>query len=227
MRELSRFRGEFLDNCSLRSKLLKILECQESVTAIMKTKDEILQEEISKLDTFVGNSQELFDSKLVDFMASMRHQKKISGADSINDETIKNMRENQQKRSKWKINQMHVFAILKQKESHEKNKMLKDQAGLFEFNKPDVYTDLEQLERQISDAEEERQYIAQLEQANASMLKTEGTRYKLIDGVKCFIKYKIDKARRTCDFWVYTQKAQEPLFVRAENIDVAAFRINS
>lgn len=32
MRELSRFRGEFLDNYSLRSKLLKILHCQEGIT---------------------------------------------------------------------------------------------------------------------------------------------------------------------------------------------------
>jgi len=38
----------------------------------MKMKDEVLQEEIQKLDTFVGNSQELFDSKLVDFMATIR-----------------------------------------------------------------------------------------------------------------------------------------------------------
>lgn len=130
----------------------------------MKTKEEVLQEEVTKLDTFVGDSQELFDSKLVDFMASMRHQKKMSGADSINDETIKNMRENQKKQSKWKINKMHVFAILKQKESHEKNKLLKEQASLFEFSKPDVYTEIEQLERQISDAEEERQLVEQLEE---------------------------------------------------------------
>jgi len=56
MRELSRFRGEFLDNYSLRSKLLKILQCQEHINKIMKMKDEVLQEEIQKLDTFVGNS---------------------------------------------------------------------------------------------------------------------------------------------------------------------------
>ena len=109
MRELSRFRGEFLDNYSLRSKLLKILQCQEHINKIMKVKDEVLQEEIQKLDTFVGNSQELFDSKLVDFMASMRQQKKISGAESINEETIKNMKETQKKQSKWKVNQMHIF----------------------------------------------------------------------------------------------------------------------
>lgn len=225
MRELSRFRGDFLDNCSLRSKLLKILDCQENITTIMKAKDEVLVDEMTKLDTFVGNSQELFDSKLVDFMASMRHQKKISGADSINDETIKNMRENQKKQSKWKINQMHVFAILKQKESHEKNKMLKDQAGLFEYSKPDVYTELEQLERSIRDAEEEREYVAQLD-AGGGEGTTAGTRYRLIDGVKCFVKYKVHKAARACDFWVYPQKFQEPLFVRVPNVDVAAFRIN-
>ena len=226
MRELSRFRGEFLDNCSLRSKLLKILDGQENITTIMRAKEEVLRDEIAKLDTFVGNSQELFDSKLVDFMASMRHQKKISGADSINDETLKNMRENQKKQSKWKINQMHVFAILKQKESHEKNKMLKDQAGLFEFSKPDVYTELEQLERQISDAQEERRYIAQLEAGDGGLVTTAGTRYKLIDGVKCFVKYKINKTARICDFWVYPKKYQEPVFVRVNNIDVASFRIN-
>lgn len=36
MRELARFRGEFLDNYSLRSRLLRILDCQENITGIMK-----------------------------------------------------------------------------------------------------------------------------------------------------------------------------------------------
>ena len=87
-------------------------------------KDEVLQEEIQKLDTFVGNSQELFDSKLVDFMATIRQQKKISGANSINDDTIKNINEQHKKTSKWKVNKMHIVQIIKQKEADEKNRIL-------------------------------------------------------------------------------------------------------
>lgn len=122
---------------------------------------------------------------------------------------------------------MHVFALKKQKESHEKNRQLMDQAGLFEFNKPTAYTELESLERQISDAMEQRKYVKRLDAAGeGELITTEGTLYKLIDGVKCFIKYKVNRAGRFCDFWVYPQKYQDPLFVRAGKIDVTAFRIN-
>jgi len=72
MRELSRFRGEFLGNYSLHSKLNKILQVQKKIDGIMVTKEEKLAEEISKLDTFVGSSQELFDSNFVDFMSSIK-----------------------------------------------------------------------------------------------------------------------------------------------------------
>jgi len=37
MRELSRFRGEFLDNYSLRSKLLKTQQVQEKISAMIAT----------------------------------------------------------------------------------------------------------------------------------------------------------------------------------------------
>jgi len=50
MRELSRFRGEFLENFSLRSKLLNILKVQEKVEKVMSEQGEALQEEIVKLD---------------------------------------------------------------------------------------------------------------------------------------------------------------------------------
>ena len=45
MRELSRFRGEFLDNYSLRSKLLMTQTVQQKIQQLMQTQSNILAEE--------------------------------------------------------------------------------------------------------------------------------------------------------------------------------------
>ena len=57
MRELSRFRGEFLDGYSLCSKLEKTNEVHEKISNMMVTQNEILKDEIVKLDHFVETSQ--------------------------------------------------------------------------------------------------------------------------------------------------------------------------
>lgn len=75
MRELSRFRGEFLENFSLRSKLLNILKVQERVEKVMSEQGDVLQEEIEKLDEFFIESQKLFESKVVDLIAKIRRAK--------------------------------------------------------------------------------------------------------------------------------------------------------
>ena len=49
MRELSRFRGDFLETYSIRSKLLKTQEVQEKISDMMLTQSEILKDEELKL----------------------------------------------------------------------------------------------------------------------------------------------------------------------------------
>ena len=75
MRELSRFRGEFLENFSLRSKLLNILKVQERVEIVMSEQGDVLQEEIEQLDEFFIESQKLFESKVVDLIAKIQRAK--------------------------------------------------------------------------------------------------------------------------------------------------------
>ena len=48
----------------------------------------------------------------------------------------------------------------------------------------------------------------------------------MIDGVRCFVKYKLERSTETCDFWVYPQSYQEPLHVQVEGVDVDDFKIN-
>ena len=56
--------------------------------------------------------------------------------------------------------------------------------------------------------------------------KTKGAKYCLIDDVRCFVKYKLDKDREVCDFWVYPQQYQKPLYIQVDNIDIDDFKIN-
>ena len=73
MRELSRFRGEFLDGYSLRSKLLTTQGVHQKISQMMVVQDDILKDEVSKLDYFVESSQKLFDSKFVDFLNNIKN----------------------------------------------------------------------------------------------------------------------------------------------------------
>ena len=67
---------------------------------------------------------------------------------------------------------MHVFQILKQKENDDKNKMLLGQADLFEFDEPPVYGELEQLERKISEAKADQEYVRILNEGKVDKFKT-------------------------------------------------------
>ena len=59
-----------------------------------------------------------------------------------------------------------------------------------------------------------------------SNFKSKGSKYCLIDGVRCFVKYKLDRESEVCDFWVYPQAYQEPLHVQVEGVDVDDFKVN-
>ena len=72
MRDLSRFRSEFLDKYSLRSKIMKTYEVHDSIAKMMECQSQILVEEQERLDHFVEASQDLFESKLVNFIQSIR-----------------------------------------------------------------------------------------------------------------------------------------------------------
>ena len=76
MRELSRFRGEFLDGYSLRSKLIATQGVHAKISSMMAVQNDILKEEVSKLDYFVEASQKLFDSKFVDFLNDLKNKGK-------------------------------------------------------------------------------------------------------------------------------------------------------
>ena len=85
MRELSRFRGEFLDNYSLRSKLLKTQQVHEKISTMIDTQKDILQNEMGKLNHFMEQSQQLFESKFVNFMQDIkkkRIKKSVSSSSS-------------------------------------------------------------------------------------------------------------------------------------------------
>ena len=56
MRELSRFRGEFLENYSLRSKLLMTQKVQQKIERMMDGQQHLLQAETNQLDHFVEQS---------------------------------------------------------------------------------------------------------------------------------------------------------------------------
>ena len=56
MRDLSKFRGEFFDNYSIRSKLLKAQEVHDKIEIMMTTQSDILKGEVTKLDYFVESS---------------------------------------------------------------------------------------------------------------------------------------------------------------------------
>ena len=73
------------------------------------------------------------------------------GADHVDDDTLAQIKakKEEQKNSKWKVSQMHVFALLKQKENKEQNIKLKEQATLFENDGPEVFDEIVQLERRI------------------------------------------------------------------------------
>ena len=100
MRELSRFRGEFLEGYSLMSKLEKTNEVHDKISNMMVTQNEILKDEIVKLDHFVETSQQLFESKLVNFLQNIKKAK---------------ITKKVEKASSWKLSKLHINAIRKQK----------------------------------------------------------------------------------------------------------------
>jgi hypothetical protein len=116
MRELSRFRGEFLDNYSLRSKLLLTLDVQRKISCMMNTQSEILEGEVTSLKYFFESSQRLFDSKLTNLVNIVKRSptKKLSFAKS------------------WKISQQHISAIIRQKQNCEIARKMQQKAKLFE-----------------------------------------------------------------------------------------------
>ena len=71
MRELSRFRGEFLDDYSLRSKLLATQKVQQKISRMMQGQQSILKDEEDQLQKFVDQQQSLYDSKFTDFIKQL------------------------------------------------------------------------------------------------------------------------------------------------------------
>jgi hypothetical protein len=119
MRQLSRFRGEFLDNYSLRSKLLMTLEAQQKIKSLMETRRNILNDEQKAVDHFVQSSQELFDSKLINFIQNIRKLR-----------TQKSLSLSQQ--SAWKFGKMHIKALFRQLALAEEMKKFEQTATLSE-----------------------------------------------------------------------------------------------
>ena len=79
MRELSRFRGEFLENYSLRSKLLMTQKVQLKIERMMDGQQDLLQAETNQLDHFVEQSQKLFESKFQNLIESIKNKAKGKG----------------------------------------------------------------------------------------------------------------------------------------------------
>ena len=114
MRELHRFRGGFLDNYSLRSKIENTYQKHEDVAKLMDKQSRKLVVEQAKLDSFVEASQDMFDSKLVNFIKDIR---------KIKVRNVVHLSPTFHKR--WLITLDHIKAIQMQKRSHEYCKHLK------------------------------------------------------------------------------------------------------
>jgi hypothetical protein len=65
---------------------------------MMLVQNEILKDEVAKLDYFVESSQKLFDSKFVDFLNNIKNNARIKKVE---------------KKSNWKISQLHVNQLKK------------------------------------------------------------------------------------------------------------------
>ena len=113
MRELSRFRGEFLDNYSLRSKLLHTLSIQQKIAQTMKTQESILNDETKKRESFDEARQMLFESKFVNFI-----NLKLLTAKKPEPEAI-------ERPSAWKFTPVHQKALKKQLQSYEQFQQMK------------------------------------------------------------------------------------------------------
>lgn len=84
----------------------------------MVTQNEILKDEIVKLDHFVETSQQLFESKLVNFLQNIKKSK---------------ITKKVEKASSWKLSKLHINAIKKQQDCAKMDLELKKSADLFEF----------------------------------------------------------------------------------------------
>lgn len=208
MRELSRFRGEFLEGYSLMSKLEKTNEVHDKISNMMVTQNEILKDEIVKLDHFVETSQQLFESKLVNFLQNIKKAK---------------ITKRVEKASSWKLSKLHINAIRKQKQCAQMDQNLKDSASLFEFKHK---------------AEAQAEKRSRLHPVDYATLKNrfnlkkfdkdqkEGTMFKYINGIKCFVKWQVLQergGRAKCKVTVYSKIHSEPLELIDDIADIDTF----
>lgn len=63
MRELSRFREEFNDQYSIRSRMQKVKDVTDSIENLLDIKEYILANEEQQLQKFIGLESQLFDAK--------------------------------------------------------------------------------------------------------------------------------------------------------------------
>lgn len=189
MRQLSRFRGEFLDNYSLRSKLLMTLEAQQKIKNLMETRRTILDDEQKAVDHFVQSSQELFDSKLINFIQNIRRLR-----------TQKSLSLGQQ--TAWKLGKMHMKALFRQLALAKEMKQFEQRATLFEAAREEQQAN----SKDVADHKNRFKYPAK--RTNS---KLQGQLYTTINGIKCFVKYQVEPHEASCEMTVYSKIYARPL----------------
>lgn len=139
------------------------------------------------VDHFVTSSQELFDSKLINFIQNIRNLK--------NQKELSNL-----KKQAWKFSKMHLRALIRQEQMSIAMKDMRMSATLFMIQKsggdttPNSMSSFSSINlplpvsklSAISNMPYKFQFNIPTKKPNNS-----GTLYRLINGVKCFIKYHI------------------------------------
>jgi hypothetical protein len=209
MRELSRFRGEFLDNYSLRSKLLMTLGVQQEIQNLMVTQSNILNDEQRAVDHFVQSSQELFDSKLINFIQNIRSLR------TQKDLTV-------QQNKAWKFSKMHLKALSRQMAYADK--MREFQASATLFRKDPAMLGIVSPASGASEGRPNQMFgtrtsvsFEQEYPVKPRNTRRSGQLYRLINGVKCFVKYEHNTEVRSCTFTVYSKIYSKEMLYKVTN----------